>query len=260
MARTALITGASSGIGLAIATTLASEGYDLTIAARGADRLESARAELAARDVDVHVVTTNVAREDEVIRMVAEHRERYGRLDVLVNNAGMGIPGPLDDYRTKHLDLQIDVNLRSTVIASREALPMLRAAGAEHRRAFIVNVASISGKIGGAGLSVYSATKHAVVGFTDSLNRELYPAGIRACAFCPGYVDTPLSDYVKSYISPDDMIVPEDLGESVRYLLRLSPACVVPELVHLQGDALGIQPVPRVAALGVEVNDTLPAA
>src|SRR5262249_5056923 len=163
------------------------------------------------------------------------HRERYGRLDVLANNAGVGFRAPLDDYPTKFLDVTLGVNVRAAILACREALPMLRAAGGEHRSAWIVNTSSLSGTAGEAGPSGYAATKHALVGLTDSLNRELFPAGIRTCVLCPGYVDTPMSDYAKEYIPVDQMIRPEDLGETVRFLLRLSPSCVVPELTLIHG-------------------------
>jgi NAD(P)-dependent dehydrogenase (short-subunit alcohol dehydrogenase family) len=258
MYRAALITGASSGIGRAIARGLAADGWHLTIAARRLERLEATRAELLDFGVDVQAIATDVADADQVVSLVESHAQRFGRLDLLANNAGVGFRAPLDQYPTKFVDITFSVNVRATIIACREALPMLRVAGAEHRRAFVINTSSLSGKVGEAGLGVYSAAKHALVGFTDCLNRELYPDGIRACVLCPGYVDTPMSDYAKDYIPADEMIQPEDLAETVRYLLRLSPTCVVPEVVLVQGQALGFQSVPPLAAVGVSRNDLHP--
>ena len=167
------------------------------------------------------------------------HRERYGRLDVLVNNAGVGIGAPLGDILTKHLDMQLDVNLRSIVIFYRECLDLLKAAGAEHSNALVVNTSSISGKRGEAWLSVYSASKHAVVGWTEAMNKELGAQGIKSTALCPAFVDTPMTDFAKGQVKAEEMIRPEDIAESVRYLLKTSPACVVPEIMFTRpGDAL----------------------
>ncbi|HEY1508831.1 MAG TPA: SDR family oxidoreductase [Solirubrobacteraceae bacterium] len=257
MNRAALVTGASSGIGRAIAQALAEDGWNLTIAARRADRLEAARAALLDHGVQVQAVPADVAEEEQLVSLVERHRQRYGRLDLLVNNAGVGFRAPLDGYSTKFVDVTLGVNVRGTIILCREALPMLREAGAEHRRAFVINTSSLAGKLGEAGLTVYAAAKHALVGFTDALNRELIGAGIRACVLCPGYVDTPMSDYAKEYIPADEMIRPEDLAETVRYLLRLSPTCVVPELVLVHGQSLRVQEVPLLAAVGVPRDDLI---
>ena len=169
--------------------------------------------------------------EDEIRSVVERHRERFGRLDVLVNNAGVGIGAAVGDTDTKRLDMQLDINLRAIVLFYRECAEMLMAAGAEHRNALVVNTASIAGKSGQGWLSVYSATKHGVVGYTQAMNRELGDSGIKSCALCPGFVDTPMTDFVKEQVSADDMIRPADIAEMVRPLLKVSPACVVPELI-----------------------------
>jgi NAD(P)-dependent dehydrogenase (short-subunit alcohol dehydrogenase family) len=126
--------------------------------------------------------------------------------------------------------MQLAINLRSMILFYREAMPMLREAGRD-AGALVVNTSSITGKVGTGGLSVYSATKHGMVGFTEAMNQELRDAGIKSCVLCPAYVDTPLSDYVKDTVAAEEMIRVEDLGESVRFLLRLSSHCVVPELI-----------------------------
>jgi NAD(P)-dependent dehydrogenase (short-subunit alcohol dehydrogenase family) len=169
---------------------------------------------------------------------VATHRERFGRLDVLVNNAGVGIGAPVAEIETKRLDMQLDVNLRAIVLFYRETVEMLRAAGAEHRGALVVNMASISGKAGEAWLSVYSATKAGVIGFTEAMNKELGEAGIKSCALCPAFVDTPMTDFIKESVSAQDMIRPQDIAEAVRMLLRVSPACVIPEILFQRPGAI----------------------
>jgi NAD(P)-dependent dehydrogenase (short-subunit alcohol dehydrogenase family) len=228
--RAALVTGGSSGIGLGIARVLADEGFALTVSARRPDKLERAAEELRSLGAEVLAVPGNVALEEDVAGVVSRHREAHGRLDVLVNNAGLGIGGPVDQLQTKHVDLQLAVNLRSMILFYREAMPLLRAAGAESG-ALVVNTSSITGKVGTAMLSVYSATKHGMVGFTQAMNDELRDAGIKSCALCPAYVDTDLANYAGNEVAGTDMIRVEDVAESVRYLLRLSPNCVIPEFV-----------------------------
>ncbi|HST55402.1 MAG TPA: SDR family oxidoreductase [Solirubrobacteraceae bacterium] len=237
--RAAIVTGASSGIGLAIARVLGEEGYAVTMAARRPDKLEAAVALLAGEGHDVHGIAADVADEAEIQKVVADHRERQGRLDVLVNNAGVGIGAPVGEIVTKRLDMQLDVNLRSIMLFYRECLDMLQAAGAEHRNALVVNTSSISGKRAEAWLSVYSASKHGVVGWTDAMNKELGTQGIKSTALCPAFVDTPMTDFVKGQVKAEDMISTVDIAESVRYLLRTSPACVIPEIMFVRpGDSL----------------------
>jgi NAD(P)-dependent dehydrogenase (short-subunit alcohol dehydrogenase family) len=225
--RAAIVTGASSGIGLAIARILGEEGYGITMAARRPEKLEGAVAGLAADGFDVHAVAANVADEDDIKRVVDSHRDRYRRLDVLVNNAGVGIGATVAEIETKRLDMQLDINLRQIVLFYRECVAMLRDAGAEHHNALVVNTASISGKRAEGWLSIYSATKHGVVGWTEAMNKELGKDGIKSTALCPAFVDTPMTEFVK------------EIAESVRYLLKTSPACVVPEIMFIRpGDSL----------------------
>ena len=229
--RAALITGGSSGIGLAIARALGEDDYGLTISARRPEKLEAAAEALRSEGLEVLSVPANMTQEEEVIGAVAQHRERYGRLDVLVNNAGLGIGQPMDQIQTKHLDMQLDINLRALIIGTREALPLLREAGREHGKALIVNTASIAGKSGQPWLSVYAATKAAVLNFTVATQKEVGDAGIQCTALAPGFVDTPMTDYIKDSVKAEEMIQPEDLAEAVRFLLRTSRNCFVPELV-----------------------------
>jgi NAD(P)-dependent dehydrogenase (short-subunit alcohol dehydrogenase family) len=237
--RAAIVTGASSGIGLAIARVLAEEGFALTMAARRPDKLEAAVKGLAADGFDVQAVAANVSDEADIQRVVAAHRDRYARLDVLVNNAGVGVGAAVGEIETKRLDMQLDINLRSIVLFYRECMEMLRQAAGEHKNVLVVNTSSISGKHGEAWLSVYSATKHGVVGWTEAMNKELGKEGIKSTALCPAFVDTPRTDFVKGQVPAEEMIRPEDIAEAVRYLLRVSPACVVPEMMFVRpGEAL----------------------
>src|SRR5437764_592489 len=219
MERAALVTGGSSGIGLAIARLLRDEGYDLTLVSRTAEKIEAAAAELGAA-----AVVANVADPDNCARAVAEHQERFGRLDVLVNSAGVGIGGLVEDLDLKKLNLQLDINLRGLFLVTQAAIPHLK-----ETRGWIVNLASIAGTLPTPGLATYGATKAAVISLTRSLNEELDADGVRAVAICPGFVDTPMAAW--SGIPGDEMIRPEDCREVVRMLLRLSPHARVPQIV-----------------------------
>src|SRR4051794_10350295 len=154
--KAALITGGSSGIGLAIARALGQDGYGVTISARRPEKLEVAADELRGEGLDVNSVAANMTDEEALAGVVSSHKERFGRLDVMVNNAGVGIGEAMHELTTKYVDMQLGVNLRAVIIGTREALPLLREAGAEHGKALIVNTASIAGKSGQPWLSVYS--------------------------------------------------------------------------------------------------------
>ena len=237
--RAALVTGASSGIGLAIAEVLGATGHGLTVAARRPEKLAGAVEQLRDKGYEVEEVAANLTAEEDVQRVVAAHRERFGRLDVLVNSAGVGVGAPVAEIQTKRADMQLDLNLRAIVLFYRECADLLRAAGAEHRNALVVNLSSISGKSGQPWLSVYSATKAAVVGWTQAMNKELNGEGIKSVALCPGFVDTPMTEFIREQVKQDDMIKTDDIAGAVRFLLDLSPACVIPEIVFQRpGEAI----------------------
>jgi NAD(P)-dependent dehydrogenase (short-subunit alcohol dehydrogenase family) len=219
VSKAALITGGSSGIGLAIAQALKEDGFELTLAARRREKVEAAAEELGAL-----AVAADVAEDADCSRIVAEHREHYGRLDVLVNSAGVGISGNVDELATKQIDLQLNVNLRGLVLVTAAALPLLREA-----RGLVVNLASIAGTMGTPFLPIYGAAKAAVIQFTDTLNRGEQEHGVRATAISPGFVDTPMTDW--NPVPKEEMIRPEDCAEIVRLLLRLSPYARIPHVV-----------------------------
>ena len=236
--RAALVTGGSSGIGLAIARALAEDDFRVTISGRRPDKLEAAAAELQSAGLEIHAHPAQMGDEGEVVALVEAHRERFGRMDVLVNSAGVGIGEAMDEITAKKLDIQLGANLRGLIVTTREALPMLREAGGEHGKALIVNMASVAGKTGQAWLSVYSATKAGVIGFSQATQKEVDGQGIQVTALAPGFVDTAMTEFVRGHVDTGDMIRPEDIAESVRFLLRTSRACLVPEIVFLRpGDS-----------------------
>jgi NAD(P)-dependent dehydrogenase (short-subunit alcohol dehydrogenase family) len=230
--RVALVTGASRGIGRAIAEMLGEEGYGLTITARQQQTLEPTAEEMRANDVEVEPVLGDVADERAIKNIVARHRARFGRLDVLVNNAGMGVLAGVGDDLASDIDATLAVNLRAALLFYRESVDLLRAAGAEHANAQVVNISSVSGWRGDAWLGAYSASKAGLIGLTNAMNLELNVYGVKSVAICPGYVDTDMTAHAKENVVPaGDMLRPQDVAESVRFLLRVSPRCIVPQIV-----------------------------
>jgi short-subunit dehydrogenase len=226
-----IVTGASTGIGRVTALRLARRGARVFAAARDERRLDA----LAAEHPEIVAAPCDVADDADRAALVKQCEP----VDVLVNNAGVGIGAAVDGHVTKHLDLQLDVNVRAIVLFYRECAELLRAAGAEHRRALVVNMASMAGKSPQPWLSVYSATKAAVVAYTTAMNKELNGEGVKSVAFCPGFVDTDMSEFVKESIPAEEMLRTSDIAEALRFLLRLSPNCVIPEIIFQRpGEAI----------------------
>ena len=222
----ALITGGSSGIGLALARALREDGYELTLVARRPEPLEE-----AARELDAHALPANLGDMDECVRVVAAHVERHGSMDVLVNCAGIGIGGSFADQDTKRIALQLDVNLKATMVVTRESLPHLRAA-----RGRVITLASIAGTIPTPGLAVYGATKAALIAWTSSLNREEAERGVRATAISPGFVATRMTEWTG--LPDEEQISTDDIVTLVRAVLALGPMARVPNIVvERLGDA-----------------------
>ena len=215
----ALITGGSSGIGLAIGKMLREEGFALTLASRTAEKVEAAAAELGA-----HAIAADVSSAEDCTRVVEEHVAREGGLDLLVNSAGIGIASRVEDVQLKHLDRQLSINLRGLMLVTQAAIPHLR-----KTKGWVVNLASIAGTQPVAMLPIYAASKAAVISFTHSLNADLDDDGVRSIAICPGFVDTPMAEF--SGLPGEAMILPEDCAEVVRMCLRLSPRARVPQVV-----------------------------
>lgn len=231
--RSAIVTGASSGIGTAIATMLHEEGFALTLVGRDPAKLEAVTASLEAGP-DVHSLAGSVADESFLDRVVDYHTRTFGALDILVNNAGIAGNRAVGDITADFLDAQLAVNIRAVVLLTTKCLPLLKDAVQLRHCAQVVNTASNAGKRGEATLASYSATKAAVVGFTEALHDELATSGIKATAICPGLVDTPMADNTRDVVPAATMIRPQDVAEAVRMTTRLSVNCIVPEIILLR--------------------------
>lgn len=233
--RSAIVTGSSSGIGLAIVQMLREEGYAVTMVARRAEKLSAAEELVVSKPgPPVHALAGSVADEAFLDQVVAFHTAAHGAVDILVNNAGIGGRLPVGEVTADFLDAQLAVNIRSVILLTGKCLPLLKAAAAVRTSAQVVNTASNAGKRGEADLSAYSATKAAVVGFTEALHQELSTSGIKATAICPGLVDTPMADDCRDVVPPEAMISSRDVAEAVRMTTRLSPSCIVPEIILLR--------------------------
>jgi NAD(P)-dependent dehydrogenase (short-subunit alcohol dehydrogenase family) len=229
--KVAIVTGGASGIGRAACRLFGREGAAVLVTDVDEPGGRAVAEEIQRSGGRATFLRLDATREADWAGAVAHVLREHGRLDVLVNNAGVGIGAPVADHETKRVDMQLDLNLRSIILFYRECADLLRAAGAEHKNALVVNTASIAGKSGQAWLSVYSATKFAVVGWTQSMNKELNGEGIKSLALCPGFVETAMTEFIRDQVPAEEMIRTSDVAEAVRFALHVSPACVIPEII-----------------------------
>ncbi len=225
--KTAIVTGASRGIGKAIALTLAREGARIGISARSADALARVGEELRAHGGAVHVFTGDMSDEEQIRAFVRSSAERFGSIDILVNNAGIGRFHNVAEFPTSDWDEMFRLNVRGLFIATRECLPYLRKA----KESVVVNVASLASRNAFTGGGGYAATKHAVLGFSRCLMLEERDHGVRVLAICPGSVRT---DFFDSDSVPksrlDRMLAPDDVAESMVHMIRLPQRAMVSEI------------------------------
>jgi 3-oxoacyl-[acyl-carrier protein] reductase len=232
-ALSALITGASGGIGAAVARRLAAEGYHLTLSGRRPEALAEVAREVADIGVDTLVWPANLAVEAEVRGLARAHADRFGALDVLILCAGVGTSGQLADYPMHRFDRQVAVNLRAPFVLIQECLPLLRKAAAANpdRGARVMAVASITGISAEPGLAAYGATKAALISLCQSVNVEESERGVSATAISPGYVDTDMSAWVHDQVDPGAMIEPADIAGLVAAFAGLSALAIVPHAI-----------------------------
>jgi 3-oxoacyl-[acyl-carrier protein] reductase len=227
MPDTALVTGATEGIGRAIAEALGRAGYRVGICSRSREKVAAALAELRGLGIAAAGAAADVAEPDQVARLVDEVRGALGEIDVLVNNAGVLIARPFEELTLEDWDATMATNLRSLYLTTRLVLPGMRA----RRRGTIVNVASLAGRNGFVGGSAYSASKHAVLGFSRSLMLEVRKDNVRVVAVCPGSVATGmLRGQAMLKPDPERILRPEDVAASVLHVLTLPTGALVSEL------------------------------
>jgi 3-oxoacyl-[acyl-carrier protein] reductase len=224
---TALVTGATEGIGRATAFALGRAGFAVGVCARTASKVAGLLADLRQAGIDAAGRPADVGNPDDVDRMVTEVEKEVGPVDVLVNNAGVLIGKKLEDLTLEDWDVTMATNVRSLFLVIRRVLPGMR----ERRYGTIVNVASVSGKSGFVGGTAYAASKHAVMGFSRSLMLETRRDGVRVVAICPGSVATAmLQDQPLLRSDPARILQPEDVAESILLAVRLPARALVNEL------------------------------
>ena len=222
----AIVTGASRGIGRAISVALAKEGATVVLAARSVERLKETAKQVTEAGGRAEIVVTELTEEESIKNLVRVTGDTFGRLDILVNNAGVTHSARLEETATADWDRCHQVNARAPFILCREALPLLKKAGA----GYIVNIASVVGVKGYPLQSAYTASKHALRGMTISLAEELKASNIRVHLLCPGGVDTELVQKVRPDIKKEDLMQPDEIAELVVYLVTHKGNAVMDEL------------------------------
>lgn len=225
----AIVTGAGRGTGRAIAIALAEDGYRTVLIARSREQLESVTREIAQLGASISepmVYDLDISDQEAVCRVGHLIVEQLGRVDVLVNNAGRWAGGALE-VSDEQFQRLLAVNVAAALTLVQAVVPVMKKQG----RGYILNVASRAGKVGFAEEGAYCASKFALVGLGESLYRELSPLGIKVTSLCPAWVDTDMAQQAGTPLPSEEMIQPQDLARTVRWLLGLSPAACVREIL-----------------------------
>ena len=224
--KVAIVTGASRGIGRAISLALARDAATLVLAARAIDKLKETAEQVTAAGGKAQIIPTELTDEQSIKNLVIATSERFGRLDILINNAGITHSAKLEETSTEDWDRCLRTNARAPFILCREALPLLRRSEA----AYIINIASVVGVKAYPLQSAYTASKHALRGMTMALAEELRGSNVRVHLLCPGGVDTELVQKVRPDIKKQDLMQPEEIAELVLYLITHKGNAVIDEL------------------------------
>lgn len=223
--KVALVTGGGSGIGFAITKALLDDGMRVAICGRDERKLRKAETELENHGGNLLVMPADVSKKHEVEQWVNAAIGKFGRIDVLVNNAGVALWSDVENITDEHLDYQLNVNLRGPLYCSQVVLPYLKG----QESGYLINISSICGKSGFAGTAAYSASKFGLMALSDSLREEGAPFNIKVTAICPGFVATPM--VTDAPVPLEEMIKPEDIAKAVLFLLNLSEYAAVKEIV-----------------------------
>jgi 3-oxoacyl-[acyl-carrier protein] reductase len=224
--QTALVTGAGRGIGRAIGKALASQGARVFLAARTASELESTAEEIRTSGGAAIALPVDLAEEGDIRSLFQEIRGQGDRLDILINNAGVGIYGPLVDFASDDFDTVMQVNAKATFLCCQQALKLM----IPKQKGYIINISSVVGFKGYPNQAAYTASKHAILGLTKSLAAETQGRGIRVSAILPGGVDTRLGAIARPDLDPKILLQPEDIAHTVLFLLSLSERAAIDQI------------------------------
>ncbi len=222
----ALVTGAGRGIGRSISVALAGAGAHVFLCARSKDQIEKVKEDIESNGGTATAVPTDISVENELISLYQMVKGQCGRLDIVINNAGIGIWGKLADFPIEDFDKMVNVNLRSMYISCQQAVKMMIPA----RSGFIINISSVVGFKGYVNQSGYTATKHGVMGLTKSLSAEVQEHGICVSAILPGGVDTDFIGEARPDLDRSVLISPGDIAKTVLFLLSLSGTAMVDQI------------------------------
>jgi len=222
----AIVTGAGRGIGRAVALALGENGASVITAARTKSEIESVTNEIVEAGGVSRAFQCDISDENQVRDLFFFAEQEFGKLDILINNAAVGLYGPMADFPTKELDTLLDINIRGTYICCREALRMM----IPKESGYIINISSVVGFKGYENQSAYTASKHAIVGMTKSMAVEAKPHNIRASLIHPGGVDTDLVGDARPDLDRSILMQPEDIAHAVLFLLSLSERCAIDEI------------------------------
>ena len=223
--KVALVTGAGRGIGKAISLMLAGSGCRVVLASRSRDQLAEVQSAIVDKGGEAHRVPTDLTRDDEILRLVDSAREKWGGLDILINNAGWGKRAPVARAKIEDWDQTLRVNLRAPMLLAHLLVPDM----ITKRDGAVINISSISGKSGEANGSAYSASKFGLIGFTQSLFEEVREHGIKVAVILPGFVDTPLIP-ANRQVDRSKMIRAEDIAHTVHFVLTSPDTCCPVEI------------------------------
>jgi len=228
MRKTALVTGATRGIGRAIAATVFQSGFDLLVTARSHDDLSTLSDELKHEvpEGTIHVVAADLSLIEDVKRVAGHCMRLFSTLDLLVNNAGTALSKPIGDYSVEEWNRVMNLNARAPFFLIQELLPAL----GQSKQAKIINVGSVVSKKGYTHQALYAASKHALYGLTKSLARELHEKGIQTHTVMPGGVETEMIRSMRPDIKENELISPKEVAEVVRFLINMHGNAAIDEI------------------------------
>jgi NAD(P)-dependent dehydrogenase (short-subunit alcohol dehydrogenase family) len=224
--KTAIITGAGQGIGKSIALALTDQGCSVMLAARSEDKLKELQTAITESGGKADFCRCDIANENDVKNLVENTVKAFDGIDIIVNNAGMGIYGPLENSTTADWNTMMNVNARGPYILCRESIPYLR----KKELSFIVNIGSVVSRKGYAEQAIYTASKHALLGMSKALAKELQDDNIRVHAICPGGVDTEMVSRARPDLDRTVLMQPEDIADAVIFLVTRRGKAVIDEI------------------------------
>ena len=237
--KVALVTGAAQGIGKAVALLLARNGADIVVSDINLEKAEETAREVQALDRKALAIKVDVAKLDDVEKMVGAILARFGQVDILVNNAGIARDKLILRMTEEDWDAVLNINLKGTFNCTKAVVRHM----SKQRSGKIVNIASVVGEMGNAGQGNYAASKAGVIGFTKTIAREFAQRGINVNAIAPGYIETPMTDALpdkakeelKRLIPMDRLGKPEDVAEAVLFLVSEASSYITGHILNVNG-------------------------